>query len=566
MIPKNIEIKLKEKLDFLYDEPNEELYDEIKNRVSKFINDNPKLKDIDEWVDENDIFLITYGNSVTSKNNLPFKSLNDFSNKYLKNHIKNIHLLPFFPYSSDDGFSVIDYYKVNDEIGSWSDVESLNKHFELMFDGVINHISSESKWFKKYLLGDKKYSDYFIEADECDELKKVTRPRVEPLLSEFDTKYGKKKVWTTFSSDQIDLNYKSKSLLLEVIDVVLFYVSKGSRFLRLDAIGYLWKEIGTTCIHLEETHIVIQLFRDILDVAAPSTVLITETNVPHKENISYFGNGLDEAQMVYQFPLPPLVLHAIHYGNGKYLSDWAKKLELNSNKTTFFNFLASHDGIGLMPAKDILPKKEIDYVIERVKENGGLVSYKDNPDGSKSAYEINVNYFDALISTDDNANDKINKFILAQSILLSVIGVPAIYIHSLVGSRNYYKGVEQTGRNRTINREALDIDELIDAIEDNESVRSKVYHKYINLIDIRKKEKCFHPNAKMEIVDIDSRLFAYKRKNGNEEILVVNNLSNEEVIINNEERLLEIVLNEIEKNDVIILKPYQMKWLKKIGL
>jgi len=564
MILKESELKIKEKLEKLYGNDINGIYDEIKYKMNEFNKLNPEFKDINKWVDEKDIFLITYGNSIISESNLPFENLNEFSKRYLKNHIKNIHLLPFFPYSSDDGFSIIDYYKVNENFGTWKDIENLNQNFDLMFDGVINHISAKSKWFKGYLSGDEKYKNFFIEAEYSDELKKVTRPRALPLLNEFETTNGKKKIWTTFSRDQIDLNYKSKELLLEIIDVVLFYVSKGSRFLRLDAIGYLWKEIGTSCIHLNNTHLVIQLFRDILNIVAPSTVLITETNVPHKENISYFGNGINEAQMIYQFPLPPLVLHAIHFGDGSYLSNWAKELKLNSEKTTFFNFLASHDGIGLMPAKDILPKEDIEKVVEQVKKNGGYVSYKDNPDGTRSAYELNVNYFDALISDNDTDDDKVNKFILTQSILLSIIGSPAIYIHSLVGSRNYYEGVKNTGRNRSINRESLDFENLVNEIENKDSIRNKIYQKYIELIDIRKNEACFHPNANMEIVDADNRLFCYKRISSEKEILVINNMSNEEVDIAIDKEYVDIISNDYIKSKTIKLKPYQMKWLKSV--
>jgi len=563
MIPRRVELVIKEKLNILYKEDiNKWLYNEIENKIKKFIDENEELKNDHRWVNEKDIFLITYGDSIISKGMSPIESLTNFSIRYLDQHIKNIHLLPFFPYSSDDGFSVIDYYKVDSQLGNWKDIEKLNKHFELMFDGVINHISRESKWFREYLLGNTDYKNYFIEAEACEALKKVTRPRTKSLLNTFETKMGEKRIWTTFSKDQIDLNYKSEKVLLEIIDVIMFYASKGARFLRLDAIGYLWKEIGTTCIHLEETHTVIQLFREILNVIAPATVLITETNVAHKENISYFGNGVNEAQMVYQFPLPPLVLHGIHNGTGDYLSVWARKLELKSNRTTFFNFLASHDGIGLMPVKDILPEKDVEALIHRIEENGGLVSYKNNSDGSKSAYELNVSYFDALA----HKGSTVDRFILAQSILLSIIGVPAIYIHSLLGSQNDYKGVKKTGRNRTINRESLDRNRLISEIEDERTIRHRIYNQYIELIKIRKKEKCFHPNAKMRVVDVDSRVFAYKRVNENETILVLNNLSRDKVYIENNDKLLDIISREVEKGGEIELKPYQMKWLKKVSL
>lgn len=497
-------------------------------------------------------------------------NLNFFCERYFKKHIKNIHILPFFPHSSDDGFSIINYYEVDSKLGNWEHIHKLSGDFNLMFDGVINHISSKSEWFQEYLKGNNKYKDYFIEIDETDGLKKVTRPRDNSLLNEFNTASGKKKIWTTFSKDQIDLNYKSKELLLEIISVLLFYVSKGANYLRLDAIGFLWKKIGTTCIHLEEAHVIIQLFRDILDIVAPSVILITETNVPHKENISYFGNGFNEAQMVYQFSLPPLVLHAIITNQAKYISKWAEKLKLNSEKTTFFNFLASHDGIGLVPASGILPEIEIEKIIARAKENGGLISYKNNPDGTKKPYEININYFDALINKNDTESNNIDKFILSQSILLTMIGVPAIYIHSLLGSRNYYEGVEKTKRNRSINREKLELNKLICEMENKKSARSKIYKTYVNLIDIRKKEKAFHPNAKMDIVNINDKIFSYTRSRKEECILILNNVSNEKITINLPDRFKNLEIIElISKNEYknirkVSIEPYQVMWIKEI--
>lgn len=137
------------------------------------------------------------------------------------------------------------------------------------------------------------------------------------MLTEFDTKEGKKSYWTTFSTDQIDLNYQSIDLYKEILSILLYYTQNGARMIRLDAIGFLWKELGTTCMHLPQTHKVVQSFRKILDEAAPGTLIITETNVPHKENISYFGEGEKEAHMVYQFPLPPLVMFSILTGNSE---------------------------------------------------------------------------------------------------------------------------------------------------------------------------------------------------------------------------------------------------------
>lgn len=565
-----------DKLNFLYDnEKSEMIFENIVKLINDFKADYNTAVTDKAWVDEKDVFLITYGDNVKEENKMPLKSLHEFLNKYLNGIINNVHILPFYPYSSDDGFSVIDYFEVNPELGDWSDIEEMSKDFILMFDAVINHISAQSEWFKGYLKGQEEYEDFFIEAKYSDELSKVTRPRALPLLTKFHTSKGEKNIWTTFSEDQIDLNFKNEKVLLKIIELLLFYVSKGATTIRLDAIGYLWKEIGTNCIHLEQTHKVIQLFRDILDVAAPQTILITETNVPHKDNISYFGSGYNEAQMVYQFSLPPLVLNAIQTGNASYLLKWADSLEQISDKTTFFNFLASHDGIGVMPAKGILSEEEINDMVRKVKERGGYVSYKNNGDGTKSPYELNINYFDALSHPDDEEDIKIKRFILSQSILLSLMGVPAIYIHSLFGSRNYNEGVKETGRYRTINREKLNRQSLENELSDKDSLRHKIFTIYSELIKIRKQNKAFHPNAEQKVIFDNPNIFSFIRTSIDKEenIIALHNVSdkeekfslniNEHGINNN---LFDLISGEYidvkDGNIEVILKPYQVMWLK----
>ncbi len=411
---------------------------------------------------ERDSILITYGDQVQVLGEKPLQTLSAFCKPHLRGVINGIHILPFYPWSSDDGFSVVDYLKVDSNLGNWEDISSMQNHFHLMFDGVINHISSQSEWFKAFLRDDPRYRDYFITVEGSPDLSQVIRPRSLPLLTTFQTLSGEKRVWTTFSNDQIDLNYKNPEVLLEILNVLLLYAERGATFIRLDAIAYLWKEIGTTCIHLPQAHHVIQFLRAALNEAAPHVQLITETNVPHTDNISYFGDGTDEAQLVYNFALPPLILHTFHTGDAHLLSNWAKTLTLPSDKTTFLNFLASHDGIGLNPVRGILSNKEIDSLVKKTLEHGGLISCKNNANGSQSPYEMNINYFDALSNPNENEplELQIDRFIAAQAIMLSLVGMPGIYFHSLFGSRGWIEGVKQTGHNRTINREKCQLESI----------------------------------------------------------------------------------------------------------
>ena len=410
------------------------------DRLHRIIDDyRSRIPERNGDLTEKDLLLITYGDQLTSPEEKPLQTLGKFSREHLKGVIGGIYLLPFYPWSSDDGFSVTDYRKVDPALGDWDDISAMQKNFRLMFDGVINHISSQSEWFKSFLNGDPQYADYFILAEESPALSKVVRPRALPLLTAFHTPFGEKRVWTTFSADQIDLNYQNPEVLFEILDILLMYVERGATFIRLDAIGYLWKEIGTTCIHLPQTHQMIQFLRAILDEVAPFVQLITETNVPHSDNISYFGDGTNEAQLVYNFALPPLVLHTFRVGDARALSNWAKELMLPSNSVTFFNFLASHDGIGLNPVRGILPDQDIEALVEKTLDHGGLISYKHNSDGSQSPYEMNISYFDALSNPhgDEPLELQANRFMAAQSIMLSIVGVPGIYFHSLFGSRSW---------------------------------------------------------------------------------------------------------------------------------
>ena len=529
---------------------------------------------------ERDSILITYGDQVQSPNEKPLQTLRAFCEEYLTGIVGGIHSLPFYPWTSDDGFSVVDYRQVDPALGNWEDIFSLQNHFRLMFDAVINHISSKSDWFQGFLHDDPHYRDYFVAVTGEPDLSQVVRPRALPLLTTFDSLSGKKHVWTTFSEDQIDLNYKNPEVLLEILDILLMYVERGATFIRLDAIAYLWKEIGTPCIHLPQTHHVIQFLRAALDEVAPYVHLITETNVPHKDNISYFGDGTNEAQLVYNFALPPLTLHAFHTGAARVLSDWARTLALPSDKTTFFNFLASHDGIGLNPARGILSDADIDSLVQKTLAHGGLISYKHNADGTQSPYELNINYFDALsnpnslrslkppspaVENTETLDLQVDRFIAAQAIMLALVGVPGIYFHSLFGSRGWLAGVERTGRNRTINREKCQLSDLQRELADENSLRGKVYRAYRKLLKARSSTPAFHPHGSQKVLDLHPSVFAIERvsPDGNSCVLCLHNVSAAEVPCSmHYSAAQDLLTNQVLQVSDFKLKPYQILWAR----
>jgi len=526
-------------LAFLYgDQAAARLWPELDARLNDFRARHPEkstqITPLPELLTEKDAVLITYGDQFQTPGQPHLRTLARFLDAHLRDVLDGVHLLPFFPYSSDDGFSVIDYKRVDPALGDWDDIARLERQgYRLMFDAVINHISRASVWFQGFARGEAPYRDYFIVVDPDADLSRVVRPRALPLLTPVETVDDIKYVWTTFSADQIDLNYANPRVALEIIDVLLFYAEKGAQIIRLDAIAYLWKEIGASCIHLPQTHAMVKLWRAIFDAVAPDELLITETNVPHEENISYFGDYLpetgktDEAQLVYNFTLAPLTLHAFLSGDATKLSRWAATLETPPG-ATFFNFIASHDGIGVRPAEGILSGEELDALVQRTLAHGGQVGHKANPDGGKSVYELNITLYDFLNDpAHADSNRDVARFLASQSILLSLRGVPGIYVHSLFGSHNCQRCYETTGRARSLNREKFDLAAIEALLDDEDSHQTRVFAGYRAMLAVRRAHPAFHPFGGQEILDLNRAIFAVLRTSpaGDERILCLTNVS-----------------------------------------
>ncbi|MGC1099829.1 alpha-amylase family glycosyl hydrolase [Pantoea agglomerans] len=518
--------------------------------------------------DEQDVVLITYADQFREADKPTLSTFSRFYQQHLQSTFPLVHLLPFFPWSSDDGFSVIDYHQVDPLCGDWQDIARLHQETRLMFDFVCNHMSAHSAWFSHFLAQDPGWDDFFISMPPATDLSAVTRPRTSPLLTPFKMADGDTRfIWTTFSADQIDLNFANPEVLLRMVNVLLDYLKRGADYVRLDAVGYMWKTPGTRCIHLEKTHQLVKLFRAIADQVAPGTVIITETNVPHQDNISYLGNGHDEAQMVYQFSLPPLVLHAIHTGSARALRQWASALDLSSNDTTFFNFLASHDGIGLNPARGILSEVEIVALVRDLALEGALVSYKNNPDGTTSPYEINVTYLDALNREDDDDATRLKRFLLAHAILLVFPGVPAIYIQSILGGRNHYDGVRAAGHNRAINRQKYDLQHIETDLAGGNWLRQQVYTRLGQLIQLRRRQPAFHPDNPMTLYESENAVLVLRRHQpeSGDGLLCVFNLSGRsvETQLPVAHTLQDVVSGEkIDGTQPVKLDAWQFMWLR----
>ena len=487
---------------------------------------------------EKDVILITYGDLLRSETSSPLASLVHILEKVpgFKKAINTLHILPFFPYSSDRGFSVTDFRNVDPKLGSWHDLAKIGDSYQLMFDAVCNHTSSKSKAFQKLLSGNPEYKDIATVYRSPDELspedrKLVVRPRTNDLLTKFQSIDGPIWVWSTFSADQIDLNYRNPKVLLWVIETLLLYVRRGADLIRLDAVTYLWQIPGTSCANLKQTHETIKLFRDIFDIIAPGVALITETNIPHEQNIAYFGNGYDEAQMIYNFALPPLVLHTFYREDTTALSQWAKKLEFPSKACTYLNILDTHDGIGLMGVKNILPAEDIDYLTIRAREHGVFISYRTGAEGKEEPYEINTTWFSALNFDGDNEAlaVQIKRFVASRSIALALKGVPGIYLHGLIGTTNDVNTVLKTKYKRDINRQIISETSLYEELKLPNSKLSQLTKALGKLLEIRVRQRAFHPQGEQQVLTLCERCFIVLRVSpqGDEHILTITNISNQ---------------------------------------
>jgi len=553
-----------------YQQITEEIIDAAQLRASQL---EPKIHN--NYWDQADIAMITYADTIREQGVPPLRVLHKTLESLFKKTINTVHILPFFPFSSDDGFAVMDYKEVNEAHGDWDDIAEISRDYHLMSDLVINHCSSRSGWFENFKQDIEPGKDYFFTASPDDDLSNVVRPRTNPLLNEVETSTGVRHVWCTFSHDQADLNFRNPKVLLEFVEIVRFYLDRGVRIFRLDAVAFLWKVVGTSCLNLDQTHEIVRLIRTLIEHIRPDAMIITETNIPNRENLSYFGNA-NEAHCVYNFSLPPLLLNTLITGDCNYLKLWMMSMPPAQHGTAYFNFIASHDGIGLRPAEGLMREEEIETLINTMQSFGGKISWRTCQDGRIRPYEVNISLYDALKGTVDGTDENADqRFICAHVIMLALEGIPAFYIHSLFATGNDYERLESTQRNRTINRHRWQYDELLAVLDDETTQHSRIYHQLKKLIAIRRDQAAFHPNATQFTLHLGDKIFGFWRQSMDrrQSIFCINNISNETLMLS----LLDINLISTENwhdlisgetfNEIdgaVELAPYQSRWITNI--
>lgn len=542
------------------------LYLDIKSIFTEVIKDKKK-----ELWSEKDVLLITYADSIIKKNQKNLITLSNFLTKYCK-EFTYVHILPFFPFSSDDGFAVEDYKKIKKEHGSWNDLKKITKSFKIMVDLVINHCSSRNRLFKNFLENKDPGKEFFISSQKkFPTSKKIVRPRSSDLSKKVLINGKDNYVWCTFGHDQVDFNFKNPSVLIYFFEIIKFYLDQNIKALRLDAVAFLWKESGTRCINLPQTHNIIRLIRLIIDNFYNKTLIITETNIPSHENLTYFGNN-NEAHCIYNFSLAPLLIHAIISGNSFYLKKWSRGMPPAQENNSYLNFLSTHDGIGMRPVEGILPEMEVKKYFRFFKKQGGLFSYRTNK-GKKSVYEVNITLLEALKEC-YNGKDKyiFDRFVLAHTILFSMEGIPAIYIQNFLGSKNDNIKVKKTNSFRSINRKNWNYDSLTKIINNKSTINNKILNSIKNLIVLRKKQVAFHPNATQFTLQLGDIFFGLWRQSidRSQSIFCISNLTNKKQKISlldinliSTNSWFDLLTKKRIKNigDELFFKPYQTYWI-----
>jgi len=580
-INQNINLDILKRLNFIYRSIiSEDKTLEYSKKINKLINNykdiGPKNSKNDYW-SENTILLITYADSISR--GLSGKTLNDFGKfykKYLKKFINSIHFLPFFPSSGDGGFSVKNHNDVDKAYGTWEDIQSLSKKANIMTDLVLNHSSSKGDWYKNFLDDKDPGKNYFYVVDKNYDCSKVVRPRDHDLLTEIELQNKKKFLWCTFSHDQIDLNFKNPDVLLEFIKLILKLSSYGIKIFRLDAVAFIWKQPGTTCLNLSQTHEIIKLLRDIVDQLDKNLIIVTETNLPKQENLSYFGKN-DEAHWIYNFSLPPLIVNTFLFEDSVALTKWSMKMPPAQLGNAYLNFIASHDGIGMRPAEGILSDKEIKKMLQRLKKNGSKFSMRKLSNNEEKVYEANISLFNALQFTDSDLKGKfaLKRFIAAHCIILAIEGVPAFYFNSLFATKNDEETFANTGVKRNLNRYKWHYSTLVDLIKTNNTIEKNCYEIFKKLISIRKIQPAFHPNATQFTLNLDKNIFAVWRQSRDrkQSIFALTNVSSKTIKLNtnkinliDDEKWFDLLSQETKITDdqYVKLMPFQSLWITNL--
>ena len=537
------------------------------------VNKNNKELEIESIWDSSSVVLITYPDSIYRKDESTLKTLTEFVKNRLSGLSSVIHVLPFLPSTSDGGFAVSNHEKIDDAFGNWNDLKELSSKHKIMADLVLNHVSSSHPWVHQFIKSEDPGNSYIVAPSDTDIWEKVIRPRNSSLFTDVNTNQGFRNVWTTFGPDQIDVDWRNPHIFLEFLKLLVRYISNGAEWIRLDAIAFVWKEPYTTCLHLDPVHSIVKLLNKCLKIIKPSAVLITETNVPEKENLSYLIDG-NEANLAYNFTLPPLLLEAIYTGKTDLLNNWLSNWNELPRDTSLLNFTSSHDGIGLRALEGIMDDNRVHNLLVESEKRGGLVSHRRLSNGEDQPYELNISWWSAMSNeAPDNTLFQFERFLLSQLFTLSLKGVPAFYLPAVLASPNDLDSFRKTGQRRDLNREKFEANKLLEALKNFDSPASKNISYLTHIVKVRSRLKAFHPEASMKCISTNiANCVILQRGLAEESVYVICNMSHKFLSISplnelnsldlsSDKRLLDNITGSYLNTDTFKLNPYQVVWI-----
>ena len=565
-----------------------------------------------------DVALIAYADSIGGAVGSPLAALRRFVRRYLPaGTINTVHLLPFYPWDTDRGFSVQDYRAVDRRNGTWEEIEALAGEFDhLMVDLVINHASLDNPLVQGALTGDLRYRDFVIRFDDgeqpdASELAALTRPRPDPVLTRYNlvATGGHTRatfdppategapdgeapvgvggwVWTTFSrppnadgsaaTRQVDLNFRNPRVLLEMLEVLLCYRGHGADWVRLDAAGYMWKELGTASIHHPNTHRLLQVLRDALAGRA-DLVSVAEVNEPQDTILPYLGSpdaGV-ESDLVYQFAHFPLAVHALHSGDASHYKRWLGTQEPFGGRQ-FITVFGSHDGMGRKPVLGLLPDADLERMVQDlVSGHGALPNYARQGGGGRIIYELCATPWSLInrAGAGEPLHLQVDRYVACAALGLVLRGVPAFYINGLLGVPNRLDP-GQLDENRSINREQFDEAALYAELDDRGGQMALVLERLLHLIAVRAAEPAFDAGGPpLHVLDTPPAVIAVVADGDGRRVVSLTNVSAapqrfalDSVLFPGHGEVVELITGSARPRSAgamrgLTMAPYEVQWL-----
>ena len=404
----------------------------------------------------NEIMLITYADCMGNDLN----DLENVLNKYLEGAVGGLHILPFFPSSADRGFAPTTYKEVDPVFGTWENIERLSKKYYLMYDYMINHLSIESDIFKDFIQkkDDSKYKDFFIRYKDFwdggepteEQLGKLYKRKNSPYITVTFADGSQEKLWTTFSEYQIDINCQHSEVAKQFMrDNLAFLCEHGASLIRLDAFAYASKKAGTNCFFIEPD------VWNLMDECKEVLESYHAELLPEIHEHYFIQKKLEEkSYYTYDFQLPMLLLNAVHFGKTMYLKNWLKICPRKQ-----FTTLDTHDGIGVVDVRYLMPDEEVLATKQKVFElNPDITEVYIKADFEINfkkfdTYQINCTYYSALGEDD-------NKYLISRAVQFFAPGIPQVYYVGLFAGKNDFELYHKTEQHRDINRHYYSLDEI----------------------------------------------------------------------------------------------------------